>query len=105
MKVLCGGLTRLAPLKEAPRAFPGGQSEVVVGALREHPPARGTFEQALLKQVGLEHVLDRIRLLADGDRKGRKADRSAAEFGRDGVEESAVGAVEAGLVDLEHPQR
>src|ERR1700748_975960 len=97
MKLLCGELTRASALKEARRAFRRRPAAGGVGTPREHPPARGPFEQALLKQVGLEHVLDRIRLLADRDRERRKADRAAAEFGCDGVEKGTVGTVAAGL--------
>ena len=77
---------------------------MVVGALGEDAAARSPLEQALLEEIGLEHVLDRVLLLADRDRQGREADRAAGELRRDDVEQGAVGAVEARRVDLEHRQ-
>src|SRR5207342_1357061 len=80
------------------------QPQVLVGPGRDHAAARGALEQALLEQVGLEHVLDRVGLLADRDGQGREPDRAAAELGRDRVEQGAVAAIEAAGVDLEHLQ-
>src|SRR5262249_18415779 len=71
-----------ARLEEARGALRGRQAEVIVGPLGEDAAARGALQQALLKQVGLEHVLDRVLLLADRDRQSREADRAAGELGR-----------------------
>src|SRR4029077_16611448 len=104
MKVLCGELTRIGALEEAGGAFRGGQAEGVISALGEDASGRGPLEQALLQEIWLEHVLDRVLLLADRDRQGREADRAAAELGRDRVQQGAVTAVESLRVDLEHFQ-
>ena len=52
------------------------------GALGQHPSTRGALQQALLEQIGLEHVLDRVLLLADRDGERREPDRAAAELAR-----------------------
>ena len=77
---------------------------MLVAALGQDPAARGPLDQALLEQVGLEDVLDRVGLLADGDREGREPDRPAGELLGDRREQLAVVAVEAGAVDLEQLQ-
>ena len=59
--------------------------EVLVGPLGEDAAARSPLQQALLEQVGLQHVLDRVLLLADRHRQRREADRPAGELGRDRV--------------------
>ena len=88
------------------------------GALR-HRQARGArsarsvatrprgrpLEQPLLQQVGLVDVLDRLLLLVDRGGEGREPDRPAGELDRDRLQDRAVVAVEAGLVDLEQAER
>ena len=66
-----------------------------------HPPARRALEQALLQEVGLVDVLDRVGLLADRVGERRQPDRAAVEAHADRVEQLAVQAVEAEPVDLE----
>ena len=61
--------------------------------------------QALLQQVGLVDVLDRVVLLADRDRERREADRAAGELLADRAQDLAVEAVEPALVDLEQLER
>src|SRR6188474_607797 len=78
---------------------------MVVCTWRDHPAAGWPLEQSLLQEIGLEHVLDRVLLLADRHRQRREADRPPAELGRHRIEQGAVGAVEAASVDLEHLKR
>ena len=54
------------------------QPEVLEAALGEHAAARRALDQALLQQVGLVDVLDRVLLLVDRDGQGREPDRAAA---------------------------
>src|SRR5687767_12447282 len=66
------------------------QPEVPVGRNGGDAPARGSLQVSLLYQVGLEHVLDGIALLAD--RRGQivHTDRSAAEFLDDRLQQLAI---------------
>ena len=68
-------------------------------------PARGPLDEAALQQVGLVDVLDRVLLLAHGHRQRGEADRPATELRADRVEDVAVQAVEAEVVDLQQGQR
>ena len=70
-----------------------------------HAAARRALQVTLLDEEGLQHVLDRVALLADGRGEIVDADRAAVEFGEHGLEELAVHDVEAGGVDIEHRQR
>src|SRR5690606_24511437 len=81
------------------------QAEVAVGLVGGHPPARGAHQEALLDQVGLDHVLQGAALLAQ--RRGQRfhADRAAVEVLDDQVEQAPVQAVEALRVDAEHLHR
>ena len=65
------------------------------------PPARGALQEAELQQVRLVDVLDRVGLLAERDGERREADGPAAELERDRLQQLAVGALEAVVVDLE----
>ena len=72
-------------------------------------PVRGRGRDAAARRAGeqpdpdeerLDDRLDRLRLLADGDRERVEADRSAVEAGEHDVHHGAVEAVEAELVDV-----
>src|SRR5262245_9009523 len=78
--------------------------KVLEAAVGQDPAAWRPLDEALLQQVGLVDVLDRVRLLVDRGRQGRKADRPARELTPDRIEDRAVVAVEARLVDLEHAE-
>jgi len=54
-------------------------AEVRVGASGGHAAPRSAFDQPGLEQERLVGVLDRLRLLADGDGEGREPDWPAAE--------------------------
>ena len=69
------------------------------GVRRRAAAARRALEEAALEQVGLVDVLDRVRLLADGDGERRETDRAAAEASRRSSRGSRGRAVEAELVD------
>ena len=56
--------------------------------------ARGALQEALLDQERLEHVLDRVALLADRGGEVVDADRPAGEFLDDGRQQLAVHHVE-----------
>src|ERR1044071_3828438 len=88
-----------ATLEEAVRSFGHWKPEMLVGPGGEHATARSALQQALLKQVGLEHVLDRVGLLADRHGQGREADRPAGELGRDDIEQGAVAGIEPAGAD------
>ena len=56
------------------------RAEVLVGGRHRDPAARRADQQALLDEERLVDVLDRLGLLADGDRQRRQPDRTAAEL-------------------------
>src|SRR5215207_2003373 len=80
-------------------------AQVVEAALGHHPAPRSPLDQALLEEIRLVHVLDRVLLLVDGRRERREPDRAARELARDRVENRAVVAVEACAIDLQQAQR
>ena len=47
---------------------------MLVGALGENAAPGGPLQEALLEEIGLEHILDRVLLLADRDRQRGEAD-------------------------------
>src|SRR5690349_4889090 len=63
-----------------------GQAEMAEGVGRQHPPARRALHEALLDQVGLDDVLDRIAGLGERRRERLDPDRPAAEGGGDQAE-------------------
>jgi hypothetical protein len=72
---------------------------------RRHAAARRALQEALLDQVGFEHVLDGVARLADGGGEVVDADRAAAELVDHRRQQLAVHDVEAAVVDVEHQQR
>src|SRR5688572_9713240 len=81
------------------------QTEVFVGELRRAPPLPGARDQRGLQQVRLDHVLERVALLAHRGRDGVDADGAAFVHLDHRAEELAVLLVEAALVDLRELQR
>src|SRR3954462_811754 len=77
------------------------EAEVREGAQRRAAAARGALDQALLEEVWLVDVLDRVGLLPPRHGKRRQPDRATAELLADGGEDVAVQAVQARLVDLQ----
>src|SRR3954453_9605782 len=69
------------------------------------PPARSALYEALLEQVGLVDVLERVLLLRNHDRKRAEADGAAVELLADGRENPPVEPVEPLSVDFEQIQR
>src|SRR5690349_9804507 len=92
----------LLGLEEARAPLGYRKTEMLVGPLGQHPAPRRALHQALLEQVGLEDVLDRVRLLPDRHREGRQAHGPTAELARHDIEQPPVVPVEPGSVDLEH---
>src|SRR5436305_912984 len=92
-------------LEQTVRSFGHRQAEVLIGPRSDHAAPWSALEKALLKQIRLEHVFDRVGLLADRDGKGREANRPAGELARADGEQGAVAAVEPAGSDLEHRQR
>ena len=80
-------------------------AQVLAPESGDHPAARRSLEEPELEEVRLVDVLDGVALLAERDRERRETDRAAAELVEHGVEELAVGALEADLVDLEQLER
>ena len=72
---------------------------------RGHAPARRALQVALLDQVRLEHVFNRVALFADGGGQVVDTDRPAVELMQDRFEQLAVHQVEADRIDIEHRQR
>src|SRR5262249_24280260 len=83
----------------------GDEPEMSVSRERGDAAARGALQVALLDQEGLEDVLDRVGLLADGVRQVLHPDRPARELLDHREQELAVHEVEAERVDVEHAQR
>ncbi len=67
---------------------------------RRDPPARGTGQQSLPYEEGLGDLLDGLPLLPHRDGQRGEPDRAAAEQLEQGVEDTAVEAVETAGVDL-----
>ena len=71
----------------------------------EQTPARRALHEALLDQIRLDDLLDRVARLGQRRRDGVDADRPAAVIERDHVEIAPVHRVHAGGIDLERLQR
>src|SRR2546428_9720306 len=84
---------------------PGAAAEVRVGEGGRHATLRGADEESFLDEKGLEDVLDRVALLADGGRQRVEPDRPTGELVDDGEKQCTVHLVEARLVDVEEPER
>ena len=67
--------------------------------------ARCPADQTLTHEERLGHGLDRLRLLPDGHRERREADRTATEPGAQRRQDCPVQAIEAEHVDLVHLER
>src|SRR4029453_8065339 len=81
------------------------QAEMLVGVTGGDAAARGAHDEALLDQIGLDHILDRAALLAERRRETLDADRAAVKLLDDRHQELAVHHVEAERVDVEHVER
>ena len=57
-----------------------GEAQVAIGERGRHAAALGALQVALLDEEGLEHVLDRVALLADRRGEVVDADGAAAEL-------------------------
>src|ERR671936_1570562 len=88
-----------------PLEKPGFSTDVGAAEVGNHPAARRALDEAELEEVRLVDVLDRLLLLAEGDRERGEPDRPAAELDRDRFEQVAVGALEADPVDLVELER
>src|SRR5688572_4107746 len=75
-------------LEQALLADGAGQLEVLVRAIRRDAPARSARQEALLDQVGLVDVLQRIARLAERRGQGLDAHRTALVKLDDDVEEA-----------------
>src|SRR6185312_17074488 len=76
-----------------------GQTEMAVRQRGGDPAAVGPLHETLLDQERLEHVLDRVALLADGRREIVDADRAAAELVEHAAQQLPVHHVEPQRVD------
>src|SRR5437763_1813550 len=65
-----------------------------IGGERRHAAARRALQVALLDEVGLEHILDRLGILADGVREIVEPHRAARELLDHREEQLAVHDVE-----------
>src|SRR5215470_13281647 len=86
--------------------MPGdGKAEIAETLAGEHAAARRALQQALLDEVGLDHLLDDVALL--GERGGQRlhADRAAIVVLGDAAQEATVHGIEALAVDIETPER
>ena len=72
---------------------------------RQHAPPRRAADEALLQQIGLDDLLQRIARLRQRRRDGLDADRSAVVVLGDAVEIAVIERVEAFAVHLELAQR
>src|SRR5205823_14748252 len=81
------------------------QAEMTIRKRGSDPAAIGALEESLLDQERLEHVLDRVALLADRGREIVDADRSAGELVEYAAQKLPVHHVQARRVDVEHRQR
>src|SRR5262245_19814367 len=82
-----------------------GPSHVTKCLQSEHASARRAPDEALLQQVGLDDLLERIAWL--GKRRGEclDADRTSVIIPGNAAEIAVIERVETGVVDLESTQR
>ena len=78
---------------------------MAVAACGQHAGRAACAAGALLDQIRLDHVLDRVALLGERRGQGFDADRPAAECSAMQPQIAAVHGVEAAIVDLEPLQR
>src|SRR5437773_8090522 len=78
---------------------------MTVGVFGGDAAARRPLEIALLHQVRLVDVLDRLGVLAQRRRERFEPDRTAGELVHDRREEHAVDGVETLVIDLERGER
>src|SRR6185503_13432251 len=86
-----------------PCLFAGGgfQTELAIAQFGGDAPLRCAFEVTLHDQVRLVDFLQSVGFLANGDREGTYAHRTAAELGDDRFKDALVHFVEAVFVDFE----
>ena len=70
------------------------EAEMLPGLRRQHPSARCAGNQALLQQVWLDHILDRIARLRQRGSEGFNTDRTAAVILRDAGQVAAIELIE-----------
>src|SRR5690349_17335846 len=78
-----------------------GEAEMLERRAGEQSSPRRALEKALLDQIRLYDVLERVARLRQGRGDGVDADRAAAIVERDRREIAPVHGVEAGRVDLQ----
>src|SRR6266571_5577434 len=81
------------------------RADVLAAELGHNASARCALQEAELQEVRLVDVLDRVLLLAEGDRERRQADRAAAELVQDRAQQLPVDALEADRIHLEQRER
>ena len=81
------------------------QFQMLIGGLCCDPSLGGAVEESELEEIGLDHVHDRILLLADRGGDGIQIDRSAAIFFDNRLEHAAVDIVQTKRIDLEQVKR
>src|SRR5689334_417121 len=70
----------LEQLERRARALGHFQAEMLVGVAGSDAAARSAHDEALLDQIGFDHVLDRAALLAQRRRETLDPDRAAVEL-------------------------
>ena len=85
--------------------FRRDQAEMGIGLGAGHAASGGALDKALLEQVRLDHVFDRIARLRNGRRDGFKPNRPATIILDQCLEIAPVGVVEARRIDLQPRQR
>src|SRR6185312_14995336 len=81
------------------------EAEVRVGASGGAAAPRRPLQEASLEEVRLQHVLDRVRLLADRGGQRRQSHGAARERRADRLQQLAVVAVQTFVVDLQQLER
>ncbi len=81
------------------------QAQMSKGRASQQAPARRALHEALLHQIRLDDLLDRVSRLAEGGGDGLRPDRSAAEGFRDEPQVALVEGVQAPVIDLQPRQR
>ena len=80
-------------------------AQVLVGPPGRHPAARRAVEEAELQQVRLDHIHDRVRLLAQRGRDRLQPHRPAAKVADDAAQHRPVQRVQPQVVDVQQRQR
>ena len=80
------------------------QTEVQVGIAGRHAAPGRAHHEALLDQVGLQHILNGAALFGNGRGQTVHPDRATVKFLYHGQQQATIEVIKAFLVDAQHVQ-